>query len=73
MFEHPHHHYTRIEEKELARRAELHRFRAEHADQIVTRPEGQVGRMLRRIGAAFGRSGGRTTRRQVPCEPVAAR
>lgn len=73
MYEHPHYQYTRFEEKELARRAELHRFITEHADQIVTRPEGAVGRMLRRIAAAFGRSGGRAARRHTPCEPVAAR
>lgn len=73
MYEHPHYQYTRFEEKELARRAELHRFITEHADQIVARPEGAVTRMLRRIAAAFGRDGGRTASRQAPCEPVVAR
>jgi hypothetical protein len=69
MYEHPHYQYTRFEERELARRAELCRFIAEHSDQIVARPQGLIGRMLSRIGAAFGRS----SRRQAPCEPAVAR
>lgn len=77
MYEHPHYQYTRFEEKELARRAELHRFIMEHADQIVARPEGAVTRMLRRIAAAFGRRGqsvsSQAASRQASCEPVVAR
>lgn len=73
MYEHPYYQYTRFEQDELARRAELHRFIAEHSDQIVARPEGPLGRMLRRIGAAFGRRGGRAAQRQTPCEPAIAR
>ncbi|KJL48448.1 hypothetical protein RS84_01208 [Microbacterium hydrocarbonoxydans] len=71
MYEHPHYQYTRFEERELARRAELCRFIAEHSDQIVARQPGPIGRMLRRVGAAFGRR--RAVQRQAPCEPAVAR
>jgi len=73
MYEHPYYQYTRFEQDELARRAELHRFIAEHSDQIVARPEGPLGRMLRRIGAVLGHRGGRAAQRQTPCEPAVAR
>src|SRR6218665_4028904 len=81
MYEHPHYQYTRFEQQELARRAELRRFIAEHPDQIVPRQEGAVRRMLRRIGvwahrhtgAASPRDAAASTRSQASCDPVAAR
>lgn len=73
MYEHPYFHYSRFEHEELARRAERHRFIAEHADQIVARPQGRIGRMLGRIGIVIGPVGHRTARRQTPCDPAVAR
>lgn len=69
MYEHPSYEYIRFEQAELARRAEWHRFVEEHADQIVPRAERPLGRLLRRIGAAFHRE----SSQPVPCEPVVAR
>lgn len=69
MYEHPSYAYIRFEQAELERRAERHRFLAEHSDQIVPRRTGPIGRMLHRLGAASRRQ----DPRPVPCEPVAAR
>ncbi|MFT4258233.1 hypothetical protein [Microbacterium sp.] len=70
MYEHPYYQFTRHEQEELARTAELHRFIAEHADQIVPRREGAIMRTLRRmIGAAPHRD----ARCRPVCDPAAAR
>ncbi|WP_181155834.1 hypothetical protein [Microbacterium sp. MYb72] len=73
MYEHPYlsQQITRFEQEQMERSAERARFIAEHADQIVARPQGVIRRMLGRLAA------GSRTRAQRPspttCEPVAAR
>lgn len=84
MFEHPYvsQQIVDFERQQIERAAEQRRFLREHADQIVPRRSGLVGRMLGRMlrretsgrpapvtDAAPARRAGAS----VPCEPVAAR
>lgn len=78
MFEHPYftQQVTQYDQEQMERAAARRLFLIEHADQIVPRPAGSMGRMLRRIfrgkTATAGR-GSRTARSAAGCETATAR
>lgn len=73
MYEHPYlsRQITVFEQEQIERDAAQRRFLIEHAAQIVTRPEGAIRRMLRRVFGAPADPAS-TARTASVCDPTAA-